>query len=323
MQFITRAYNQISLGNLGTIQKKSTEVKLEKEYEYYTKVPSQLQIFNPRVIDFSKIDNEYTLELEYYAYNNLSHYMTNVDLDLELWNNVAKFLYNSLVEFEKVKYVHFSVNDVQSYKHSMYIKKTENEYYNLKNNFEYFSELSKYDHLLINGIEYKNFEVIWSQIQKYIDQNIVNEKECMSFIHGDFCFSNILCGVNDNKQVTLKYIDPRGTFGIDGCHGDKYYDLAKLKHSVDGAYEYIIYDLFQLNTKSNQINFSFKNDNSKKVLELFNQQIFHNFDQNKIDLLQGLIYIGMCARHYDSLDRQKIMYSTGIRLLNSFLWNNK
>ena len=176
---------------------------------------------------------------------------------------------------------------------------------------------------MINGIEYKNFEVIWPQIQKYIDQNIVNEKECMSFIHGDFCFSNILCGVNDNKQVTLKYIDPRGTFGIDGCHGDKYYDLAKLKHSVDGAYEYIIYDLFELNTKSNQISFSFKNDNSKKVLELFNQQIFDNFDQNKIDLLQGLIYIGMCARHYDSLDRQKIMYSTGIRLLNSFLWNNK
>ena len=85
MQFITRAYNQISLNNnVNTISKKSTEIKLQKEYEYYTKVPSQLKIFNPRVVSFSNSNNEFLLELEYYAYNNLSYYMTDVDLDLNL-----------------------------------------------------------------------------------------------------------------------------------------------------------------------------------------------------------------------------------------------
>ena len=323
MQFITRAYNNIVFDNLGTIAKSSTDSKLEKEYLYYSKVPEKLKIFNPRVVDFNKNDSEYSLKLEYYAYNNLSHYMTNVPIDLELWDNIAKFLYDSLSQFEKVKYSNFSYNDIQNYKYLMYIKKTENEYNNLKNNFEYFSELSRYENIIVNGVEYKNFEVIWASIQEYINDKIINEKESMSFIHGDFCFSNILCGVDSNKNVTLKYIDPRGTFGVDGCHGDKYYDLAKLKHSVDGAYEYIIYDLFRLNTNSNNIEFAFNNDNSKKVLELFNKQIFNNFEQNKIDLIQGLIYIGMCARHYDSLERQKIMYATGIRLLNEFLWKIK
>lgn len=319
MQFITRAYNDIEVKNINTVTKTSSDIKLKKEFLYYNNVPTQLKIFNPRIIKFSEINNNFELEMEYYAYKNLSSFFINQHIDFELWDNISKFIFTSLKEFEKVKYGSFSEHDIKKFMYSMYVEKTQKEYLNLRNNFEFFNNLSKNSKVIINEEEYSNFEIIWDKIEKHINKYITEGKEPLSFIHGDFCFSNILCGVSDSKQVSLKYIDPRGTFGIDGCHGDRYYDLAKLKHSVDGGYEYIIYDLFKIESHQNKINFSFNDDNKKTILNLLNKNIFDKFDQNKIDLIQGLIYIGMCARHYDSLDRQKIMFSTGIRLLNNFL----
>ena len=45
---------------------------------------------------------------------------------------------------------------------------------------------------------------------------------------------------------TLKILDPRGNFGIDGVYGDIRYDIAKLMHSIIGRYDFIINDLFAI-----------------------------------------------------------------------------
>jgi hypothetical protein len=54
------------------------------------------------------------------------------------------------------------------------------------------------------------------------------------FLHGDFCFSNILF---DFRAGRVKTIDPRGTdaLGRPSRFGDLRYDLAKLAHSVLGS----------------------------------------------------------------------------------------
>ena len=49
-----------------------------------------------------------------------------------------------------------------------------------------------------------------------------------------------------NKDIVLKFIDPRGSFGQTKYYGDPYYDLAKLMHSCDGGYEYFITDNFKI-----------------------------------------------------------------------------
>ena len=79
--------------------------------------------------------------------------------------------------------------------------------------------------------------------KKKILKNYLNNK--ISFIHGDFCFSNILFK-NIGEKTSVKLIDPRGSFGKFLNMGDMYYDLAKLRHSLNGAYEYIIYDKFKI-----------------------------------------------------------------------------
>ena len=115
----------------------------------------------------------------------------------------------------------------------------------------------------------------------------------------------------------MKFIDPRGSFGEKGIYGDPLYDVAKLIHSFSGLYEYIIYDKFNVAYNEGSIDYTFGDDQHIYVKNAFlNHQIFNNV---KAKLIEGLIFIGMCSRHYDSLDRQLVMYSTGLKILNGLL----
>ena len=62
-------------------------------------------------------------------------------------------------------------------------------------------------------------------------------------MHGDFCFSNILF---DLGHQIVRVIDPRGRFGQKGIYSDPRYDMAKLRHSIGGLYDFIVADLFDV-----------------------------------------------------------------------------
>ena len=60
-----------------------------------------------------------------------------------------------------------------------------------------------------------------------------------------YVFPNIMV---DSNFSFIKVIDPRGKFGTYDIFGDFRYELAKLFHSVDGKYDFIIKDLLTLIT---------------------------------------------------------------------------
>lgn len=311
MNFVTRAYNSFAVNantNLSII-KSSTEDRLFNESEYYKNIPDSLKIYFPRFINSTKEDGLFKLELEYYAYNNLGQVMLDKRYTPEIWEKIFDniFLYIKNYKNEKI-----NASTEDSY--LMFVEKTEKEYEALVNNFEFFTELSKKDCVVFNGKNLKSFPSIWDTIYQYIKTIYTDE---FNFIHGDFCFSNILYGeINDN--VILKFIDPRGTFGNTKFYGDLYYDLAKLSHSVNGGYEYFIYDRFKFyHIAENEYELIYFNDVKYYIQDIFIRKIEeHGYDYRKIKLIEGLIYIGMCARHYDSLERQKAMYLTGLSILN-------
>src|SRR5690606_20830874 len=96
-----------------------------------------------------------------------------------------------------------------------------------------------------------NFETVWEDVVhahfQFTPSDVVYYR---SYIHGDCCFSNILVSENSPRHPQiLKFIDMRGSFGgIPGTGGDIRYDYAKLLHSSSGYYEYLINDLFFLDT---------------------------------------------------------------------------
>lgn len=209
--------------------------------------------------------------------------------------------------------------DYTKYAQAMYIDKTEKYYNDFVRNFVKISKISKHDTLVLNGKRYLNFESIWDDVKKLIEKELAPLNK-MNVIHGDFCFSNILYGRNKKTDThILKCIDPRGEFGKLGIYGDALYDSAKLLHSYEGGYEYIIFDEFYLEKNPALSNFTlrFSNDNKDKIKDIFDRH--SNVDLYKAKIIEGLLFISMCSRHYDSEKRQLAMYTQGIKFLNEAL----
>jgi hypothetical protein len=197
----------------------------------------------------------------------------------------------------------------------MYIEKTETEYQALVKLFgdKYpgFNPRMFTNHGYdINGLMCDNFEYIWPSVKAYIESNLLTYTPTM--IHGDCCLSNLLYG---EHRAVVRFVDPRGSFGEKGIYGDRRYDIAKLYHSVDGKYEFIINDQYELSCTATQYKLSYsRNDNPGKAE--FEEFILSDYSKKDIKLIEGLIFIGMAARHYDNFNRQEMMYFTGLKLLN-------
>ena len=243
--------------------------------------------------------------------------MISDTFDENLWYDAYTILKKALIEFSAIS----TYNNYKNIAKSMYVDKTEKYFKDLTENFNEFNKICLYDKLTINSIKYMNFQYIWEDIKKIIENDLY-KLDKLQIIHGDFCFSNILCGINKKTDTRLlKFVDPRGSFGKLGICGDPLYDYAKLYHSFNGCYEYIIYDKFNLKMNDDLFKFDYEytNDNYKKIEEIFSQdKVFTDY---RVKLISGLIFIGMCSRHYDSFQRQIIMYCTGVRMLNEVLEN--
>lgn len=320
-QFISRAYNDFQLDeSRGLITKISEGERIKNEINYYKILPTDLAIFFPRFFGTHSLNEKHFLELEYYNYSDLGKLMVERPIrgNEALWHKIFVSLKDILGIFFS-----YSQESRDADLENMYIEKTVREYNQLKEGFSEFKTICNQESLVINNKRYKNFEEIWPSIEACIRKIFV---KTFRVIHGDLCFSNILYGEGEGGNIVLKLIDPRGSFGEVGYWGDYRYDLAKLFHSFEGGYEYIIHDSFKLENKSTVFSFEFINDNRSIIKDVF-YDVFSDSDffKNHIEefkILEGLIFIGMCARHYDSVERQKIMYCTGVKILNEYLEKN-
>jgi len=306
--FKTRAYNTIQHLSFGRIKKSSTSDRLSDEAAYYDQIPQSVNFLFPRKIDYETKDNTYSLTLEYYPYKTLGEYMVSgISLD---WDLVFANVKNAI----ELMSSHAKTTDkIQAFGKAMYVDKTYQEYQNLVNTYCH-KNLFSCKKLVINGEQYDNFETVWDRVKEVITQNLLDFSFVM--IHGDMCFSNILY----HPKVGVRFIDMRGSFGEKGIFGDVLYDYAKLLHSVEGGYEFFINDLFDVSHDSScSYNFSFKADSSKKPAFDSYMKVFSDRNINLIRLVQGLIFVGMCARHYDCEKRQMAMYLTGIKSINEAL----
>jgi hypothetical protein len=256
---------------------------------------------------------------------NLGQILIEEDKDFLFWSRIFIQLKKILSDFSNREEGSVFFPNEEEYcfakdSRQMFYNKTETEFSNLKNKFPYFSILCKEPNFKLNGVLYKNFENLWAENKKKIDSILQINMSDKAYIHGDLCFSNILFLDYGNDEFSLKLVDPRGKFGETYLFGDLYYDLAKLSHSTNIGYEYFIYDHFKIE-ESNQFDYSlsYSNDNKKEANKAFENLFFKSFDEKKIKLIEATIYIGMCARHFDSHERQLAMYLSGVKLLNEVI----
>lgn len=193
---------------------------------------------------------------------------------------------------------------------NIYLDKTIERLEKLKKDENFLKYFKK--EFYINGKKIKNLVELTDVIRKLVFDLKLNQKEELNIIHGDYFFANILY---DPTANIVKLIDPRGDFGGYGMYGDSSYDLAKLAHSVDGMYDFIVEDLFQLEELEDGFNYRiFYSENHNKIKELF-YSYFSKEERIKIKFIQSLLFLSMIPLHKDKPKRQKVMLGVGIRIL--------
>ena len=307
-----RNFNRVHIDELsGTITKRSEHsAKFINEINYYRLLPRDLATFFPRLVDFNLSQNDLFLTLEYYGYPTLSEVWVFEEFEVKYWEAVFQTLRKIYARFEN-----YSAELSPQVTFEFYWNKTVERLNAFGRQNRDFAGLIGQQTLRLNDRRLKG----WPAIRKSIESRVRKLSAGVrgQIIHGDMCFTNILC---DPVSRLFKFIDPRGSFGESGIYGDGRYDLAKLLHSLDGGYDFLIHDMFMLERRGKDVQLQqFFPNNRPAVLRLF-QQIFggqHHIEE--IRLLEGLLFLSMCPLHADYPKRQVAMYVTGLRILNDLL----
>lgn len=304
-----RSFNSIRYNDTyGYITKTSKDTeKLADEIHWYKGTPAELKIFAPRMVGYSMTGKKAGYSTEFYGYQSLADMFVFESLDPKIWQSIIKKLFQTLALFKKYRHV----LPYRKYR-SMYYEKTLARLQKLAQK-PYWKNLFEKETLRINGTEYKNINHFLPHIEKAVRK--LYEKDTMSFIHGDFCLGNVLY---DPSSKILKVIDPRGNFGGRSIYGDLKYDVAKMRHSFSGSYDFIVSDLFRLEEKNGDFRLEiFTSDQNKEAAAYFNKELVRNkFSLSAVSLIESLLFLSMIPLHADNPKRQLAMFLRGIMLIN-------
>jgi len=307
-----RSFNTLQIDDLrGTITKRSAhKAKFLNEINYYRLLPRDLATFFPRLVDFSLLSKDLFLTLEYYGYPTLSEVWVFEEFESKYWESVFQTLRKIAACFGN-----YSAELSPKVAFDFYWNKTTDRLQTFAGQNQSFERFTSARTLELNGRRLAG----WPRIQKEVEARVrkLSEKSRGQIIHGDLCFTNILY---DPVSRLFKFIDPRGSFGEAGIYGDGRYDIAKLLHSLDGGYDFLIHDMFLIERDGARLNLQqFFPATRGGVLDAFKRTFAADYALEDIRLLEGLLFLSMCPLHEDSADRQLAMFATGLRILNDLL----
>ena len=321
-KIVARSYNKFEITpNKQIIYKISETERLANEIEYYrqNKVKNCFPKFYSKLS--GKIGNEYVLALEYLQdYISLGQLLVEQELDPFLINWICGFIVSRLKTLHKSNKVPTNY-PCELYTQKIYLEKTLEEYEKLKNTRpDLFQE--GFFKVQLNDEKPTKCALITEDHIRELFEKL--EDFPFSVIHGDFCLANILI---NPSTLDIKFVDPRGSFGAVNCFGDPRYDLAKLKHSFDGGYEYLIHKKYTTVYHSMFKGFFFQNlieryytitfENSNYKLFKGNlEEMLPELTREDIKIIEGFIFLGMIARHDDDPKRQEAMFYIGQKILN-------
>lgn len=313
-----RAFNSISIDeNRGIMVKRSQNVdKFIGEINWYLKMPSNLQYLLPRIYSYSLDRANPYIQMEYYGYHTLHEMLVYGDLPLLKWQKLLqkiKFILNDMERFK----VTAEDDSLLVSMREIYIDKTLHRLKDLAKQSEFTAFFEK--PFVINGVEYSCLNEIMKRLPTLIEKLVIESFDgYFTIIHGDLCFANILV---EDKYNYMRLIDPRGKFGKYDIYGDPRYELAKLMHTLEGNYDYIIEDMFTVERIENTIQYTVPT-RSEKICQLF-YDVFSNSieDLRSIRMIEATLFLSMIPLHNDHLERQYAMLATGMELLREVMDN--
>lgn len=310
----SRFFNSLTINPvLNTITKISDHnQKLEDELDWYLALPAEMQVLTPRILRHEQINDRLHIVQEYYGYPTLAELYVYGEIPSDAWASILRQIMRVHDEFKRYP---STLNQDEIY--DMYMDKTRQRLEMLGEQGQDWELRLKQKDIIFNERKLQNILELLPTLEEQIRQLVMSTNVCI--VHGDFCFSNILFDVNN--QI-IRLIDPRGRFGRKGIYGDPRYDIAKLRHSISGQYDFIMADMFTIEEDAPGVFAGriFSNGVQEHVAEYFDHLLERDgYLSREIRLIEGLLFISMLPYHNDHPRRQQMLYVTGLNLLNEVL----
>ena len=311
-----RSFNSIEIDEQRGILKKRSEnkEKLVNEIRWYLRIPNKLQYLLPRVYDYSLDLTDPYVSMEYYGYHTLHESLVFGDLPLVKWQAIFQKLLFAINDMGKFT-VTGERNQFEVALRDIYLQKTFDRLDMMRNEPDFHSFFE--NTITINGKEYRSLNEYLKMLPQLIEKLVVYTfTGQFNIIHGDLCFANIL--IEDTYDF-IRVIDPRGKFGTFDIYGDARYELAKLMHTLEGKYDFIIEDMFDIDVIGNTIEYHVHKqiDNITNVfLDVFRESIDNI---QAVRLIEATLFLSMIPLHSDYKQRQFAMLATGVMLLEQVI----
>lgn len=290
-----RAFNELIIEN-GYVKKTSTfEGKLDGEINWFSNFPEELSLYIPR---FNSNKDGLSYKTEYLYTNTLSELFVFGKLPSHIWKKVFESLKLFLEELHYIKTDDKKINFEYKYKTIARINRFANE-----------SKIDLDTVWIYNGESMPSINSIIDDLDSYIS----TKDKIFSFIHGDFCFSNVMY---DFKSGDIKTFDPRGIDFTENVtvYGDSNYDYAKLMHSVVGLYDFVISKFYECTLTDYIIEFDIDVDEEvTEIQELF-FEIFELQNKEEIYAVMIHLFLSMLPLHNDNRDKQNSLLANMFRL---------
>jgi dTDP-glucose pyrophosphorylase len=305
-----RSFNSLTINPvLNTITKISDhDEKLRDELNWYLGIPDELKILTPRLIRHQATNGRIEVVQEYYGYPTLAELYVYADLHPENWFSIVRHVLRIHKEFCR-----YGGPPAAADAENVYARKTWDRLETLVEQDSAWNSLLSRETVIVNDRQLSGIYALRDVLEQKARELALNATTRV--IHGDFCFSNILFDVN--SQI-IRIIDPRGSFGRKGIYGDPRYDIAKLRHSICGMYDYILADMFELRERGGEFRCqTYANGKPRVVGQMFDAMVSEmGYDLEEIRLIEGLLFVSMLPLHQGQPARQRMMYLTGLSLLN-------
>lgn len=293
--FDARFFNALA-GDEYTVIKSSDNVdKLRMEYRYFTLLPPEMRQWFGTVYGYEESDDSASYRIERYHMTDLALRYVHGAIDEDEFRDVMEMLFH-FISIRKQKQV--SDEEYERNARALYIDKVEARIAKLKE-CEGYARIREH---IAAGTCYNDIDEIFDRYRKLYDEITAGRRfiKVLAIGHGDLCFSNIL--YNHDARL-LKLIDPKGAMSEDEMYMNPYYDVAKLSHSIWGAYDYFNSDQYEIVMDSDmKLELRVDADNDRYI-GIFTEYLTKNgFDTRLIRLYEASLFLSMLPLH---IDREK------------------
>lgn len=289
-QFDARLFNAMEHDAYTVLKRSHDRTKLKREFDYYHLIPPALQMFMVQPFDFQDDGKHASYRMERLCVPDVALQWVHRAFQAHEFGRFLEhvFYFLSLRPKKPV-----SKSELTAVRTALYVDKVKTRIASLKQ-LPVYAELSPFFERAFGGIDalVSRYLALYERHQRDFPQSP------LVIGHGDPCFSNILYSKTNQY---LKLIDPRGAASEADLYTDPYYDVAKLSHSIQGAYDFLNHDKFEIRVDEKLVpTLTIEDPPPAFAPTMFVEQLEQaGFDATLTRLFEASLFISMLPLHVD------------------------